>query len=53
MYGENKERCDFEIKKQNGEWMIVPDVSKIDLDHGMDFEILMPTMIVSATVVTM
>lgn len=29
--------CDFEIKKENGEYIIIPDVSKIDLCHSMKF----------------
>lgn len=33
--------CDFEIKKENGEWIIVPDISKIDLQGSMKFYIIM------------
>lgn len=50
--GENKEECDFEIKRQNGEWIIVPDVSKINLNHSMDFVILVPKVLVHATTIT-
>ena len=29
--------CEFEIKKKDGEYIIIPDVSKIDLCHSMEF----------------
>ena len=29
--------CDFEIKKKDGEYVVIPDVSKIDLKHSMNF----------------
>lgn len=30
--------CDFEIKRnKDGEYIIIPDVSKIDLKHSMEF----------------
>lgn len=29
--------CDFTIEKENGSWLIVPDVSKIDLQGSMKF----------------
>lgn len=30
--------CDFEIKRnKDGEYVIIPDVSKIDLKHSMEF----------------
>lgn len=31
------QECDFEIKKENDEYIIIPDVSKIDLCHSMKF----------------